>query len=96
MALTLTLTPTPTLTPTLSPTRWRLAERGGRTGAPPLPLSAELCALLHGVAPRGYGEMPTELGLYERIAPSATWDKVRRAAGMPTSGEPAKPKPKPK
>jgi hypothetical protein len=76
--------------------RWRLAERGGRAGAPPLPLSAELCALLHGEAPRGYGEMPAELGLYERIAPSTAWDKVRRAAGMHTSGEPPKPKPKPK
>ena len=84
--------------------RWRLAERGGRAGhgaghgagGAPLPLSAELCALLHGVAPRGYGEMPAELGLYERIAPSPAWDKVRRAAGMPTSGEPPKPKPKPK
>ena len=72
--------------------RWRLAERGGRAGAPPLPLAAELCALLHGVAPRVYGQLPAELGLYERAAPSPAWDRVRRGAGMPTSGDPPPPK----
>ena len=62
--------------------RWRVAERSGerggvRGGAQPS-LAAELCALLHGTTPRAHGQLPPHecVGLYERIAPSTSWDRL--------------------
>ena len=67
--------------------RWRLAERSGGRAAPPL--HAELCALLHGSRPRAYGEPvpPASAGLYERIAPSAEWERLcaGRRGGAPAA-----------
>ena len=58
--------------------RWRTAERSGgvRAGAHNPSLAAELCALLHGATPRAHGQPPDNLGLYERIAPSAQWSRI--------------------
>ena len=70
--------------------RARLAERSGeRAARSSPPFAAELCALLHGEAHRAYGQMPppAAAGLYERIAPSAAWDRVN--AGK--RGRPAQP-----
>jgi tubulin polyglutamylase TTLL5 len=61
--------------------RARLEPRGGvrpAKGAPAAELADELCAMLHGEPPRLYGQMPAQLGLYERIAPSPLWDRVCR------------------
>ena len=60
-----------------------------KNASKPCPFGAELSALLHGEAPRAYGEMPRELGLYERIAPGPAWDRARRGAGMANAGETA-------
>jgi tubulin polyglutamylase TTLL5 len=57
----------------------RLEPRGGvrpAKGTPAAELAAELCAMLHGEPPRLHGQTPAHLGLYERIAPSALWDRV--------------------
>ena len=56
----------------------RLAERSRAT---PPPFATEITALLHGQMPRAYGQMPERLGLYERIAPSAQWDRLRNRRG---------------
>ena len=62
--------------------RWRVAERTGERGgvrasAQPS-FAAELCALLHGQTPRSRGQAPPPetMGMYERIAPSAAWDRL--------------------
>ena len=74
--------------------RWRVAERtgerGGVRGASQPPFAAELCALLHGTTPRVHPHPPPaeSAGLYERIAPSAAWDRldVGRQAGRGGDG----------
>jgi hypothetical protein len=69
---------------------WRLADlaKGAKTAsrlAPP-PFARELCALLHGEGERRVGEMPQELGLYQRIVPSPFHERItrnKRAAAAP-------------
>ncbi len=39
-------------------------------------LNADLSAILGGVLPRRLGEMPPQLGLFSRVAPSPEWDAL--------------------
>ena len=57
--------------------RSRMGERGASSKCQPA-FSAELCALLHGVQPRASGDPVPDAssGMYERIAPSAAWDRL--------------------
>jgi len=62
--------------------RWRLAEMTGerRHATPPM-FASELTALLHGEAAQFAGRQPPSVGHeracnYERIAPSAVWDRI--------------------
>jgi tubulin polyglutamylase TTLL5 len=70
--------------------RWRIGERTGeRSGGRTTPsLAAELCALLHGTTPRAYGQPvhSASMGLYERIAPSAAWDRVSTGKAARSGG----------
>ena len=74
--------------------RWRMVESRGSSRASPS-LAAELNALLHACTPPATGEpLPrAKAGLYERIAPSAQWDRLNpgraRAAGGTAGGAPS-------
>ncbi|KAJ1638809.1 tubulin-tyrosine ligase family-domain-containing protein [Pavlovales sp. CCMP2436] len=69
---------------------WRLSELGkGARAASRLatpPFEQELHALLHGGAERRFGEMPRELGLYQRLVPSAMHERITRAISKKRPG----------
>ena len=44
-------------------------------------MNKDLTYILHGRTPRKYGEMPLNLGRYERLAPTESSDKYLKMVG---------------